>query len=166
MLTADYVRCVYDYGYWARDRILTQVSQLDRRAYVADAKLDHGSIRGTLVHILEREATWLARWEGRPDQRLGEQELPTFETLCEAWSREETKMRAFLQRLLDPMLLEVVEYESTLRGRRYAIPLWQMMAHLAHHGTQHRSEVALALTQLGHSPGDLDLIVYFAPRPL
>ena len=119
-----------------------------------------------LVHILEREATWLARWEGRPDQLLGEQALPTFETLGDAWSREETKMRAFLQRLSDPILLEVVEYESTLSGRRYAIPLWQMMAHLAHHGTQHRSEVALALTQLGHSPGDLDLIVYFDPRPL
>src|SRR5438128_10041021 len=81
MLTVDYVRYVYDYGYWARDRILTQVSQLDRGAYVANAKLDYGSIRGTLVHILEREATWLARWEGRPDQLLGEQELPTFE-LC------------------------------------------------------------------------------------
>jgi uncharacterized damage-inducible protein DinB len=166
MLTAEYLRCVYDYSYWARDRILTQVSQLDHDAYVADAKLDYGSIRGTLVHILEREATWLARWEGRPDQLLGEQALPTFETLCEAWSREETKMRAFLQRLSDPILIEVVEYESTLSGRRYAIPLWKMMAHLAHHGTQHRSEVALALTQLGHSPGDLDLIVYFDPRPL
>lgn len=166
MLTADYVRRVYDYGYWARDRILTQVSQLDRGAYVADAKLDYGSIRGTLVHILEREATWLARWEGRSDQLLGEQELPTFETLCEAWSREETKMRAFLQRLSDPMLLEVGEYESILSGRRYAIPLWQMMAHLAYHGTQHRSEVALVLTQLGHSPGNLDLIVYFDPHHL
>src|SRR4029453_4989514 len=88
MLTADYVRCVYDYGYWARDRILTQVSQLDRGAYGADVKLDYRSIRGTLIHILDREATWLARWEGRPDQRLGEPELPTFEILCEAWSRE------------------------------------------------------------------------------
>lgn len=166
MLTADYVRCVYDYGYWARDRILNQVSRLDPGAYIADVKLDYRSIRGTLVHILEREATWLARWEGRPDQLLGEEELLTFETLCKAWSREETKMRAFLQRLSDPMLFEVVEYESTPSGRRYAIPLWQMMAHLAHHGTQHRSEVALALMQLGHSPGDLDLIVYFDPSSL
>lgn len=61
-------------------------------SYVADAKLDYGSIRGTLVHILEREATWLARWEGRPDQLLGEQALPTFETLGDAWSREETSL--------------------------------------------------------------------------
>jgi uncharacterized damage-inducible protein DinB len=166
VLTADYVRYVYEYGYWARDRILRQVSRLDHRAYIADAKLDYGSIRGTLVHCLEREGTWLARWEGRPDQPLGEEELPTFEALRGAWSREEVKMRAFLQRLSDPTLLEVVEYGSTLSGRRYAVALWQMMAHLVNHGTQHRSEVALALTRLGHSPGDLDLIVYLDPHPL
>ena len=166
MLTADYARCVFEYGYWARDRILSQVSQLDHGAYIADARLDYGSIRGTLVHCLEREGTWLARWEGRADQPLGEEELPTFEALRGAWAREEATMRAFLQRLSDPMLLEVVEYRSTHSGRRYAIALWQMMAHLVNHGTQHRSEVALALTQLGHSPGDLDLIVYLEPQPL
>jgi uncharacterized damage-inducible protein DinB len=110
----------------------------------------------------ERERGWGV---GRPDQLIGEEELPTFEALQEAWSREEAKMRAFLQRLSDPMLLRVVEYRSSLSGRRYAIPLWQMMAHLVNHGTQHRSEVALVLTHLGHSPGDLDLIVYFDPHP-
>jgi uncharacterized damage-inducible protein DinB len=28
------------------------------------------------------------------------------------------------------------------------------------HGTHHRSEVASSITQLNHSPGDLDLIAY------
>ena len=40
------------------------------------------------------------------------------------------------------------------------VAIWQMLLHLLNHGTQHRSEAALLLTQVGRSPGDLDLIDY------
>ena len=35
------------------------------------------------------------------------------------------------------------------------------MAHLVNHGAQHKTEAAAILTGLGHSPGDIDLILYF-----
>ena len=47
------------------------------------------------------------------------------------------------------------------RGRR---PVLAVLAHLVNHGTQHRSEAAALLTGAGHSPGDLDLIVYCEDR--
>jgi uncharacterized damage-inducible protein DinB len=40
---------------------------------------------------------------------------------------------------------------GTLRGA---------LVHVVNHGTQFRSEAAVALTEYGHSPGDLDLIFY------
>jgi uncharacterized damage-inducible protein DinB len=35
-----------------------------------------------------------------------------------------------------------------------------MLAHVANHGTQHRSEAAVILTTAGRSPGDLDMIFF------
>ena len=166
LVTVEYYRWLYDYSYWARDRVLAQVAKLDQDAYLAPRALDYGSIRGTLVHWLAREAVWLDRWQAKADSLIGEIDLPTFSTLMERWTREEARMRAFLDDLTDPQLLLTISYESALTKNRYAIPLWQMMSHVVNHGTQHRSEVALALTQLGLSPGDLDLIVYLNSLPI
>ena len=165
MVTADYYRWLYDYSYWARDRVLAQVAKLDHEAYVAPRSLDYGSIRGTLVHWLAREVIWLARWQGKPDGLIGESDLPTVAALMERWTQEEARMRAFLGQLTDLQLSDTVHYVSALTNNKYAIALWPMMSHLVNHGTQHRSEVALALTQIGLSPGDLDMVVYMSPPP-
>jgi uncharacterized damage-inducible protein DinB len=38
------------------------------------------------------------------------------------------------------------------------VPRWLIVAHVVHHGTQHRSELARYFTECGHSPGDIDLL--------
>lgn len=160
-VTAEYLRWLFDYDYWARDRLLVQVAKLTEVEYGAPRALDYGSIRGTLVHWLAGECIWLARWLGQsPDRLMTEDDLPTFEGLRALWAAEEQKMRAFLDRLADDELARPFRYVSTRTKEEYTNTLWPTMAHLVNHGTQHRSEIALTLTQLGHSPGDLDLIVY------
>ena len=121
-VTVAYYRWLYDYSYWARDRVLAQVAKLDQDTSIAPRALDYGSIRGTLVHWLAREAVWLDRWQGKADSLIGEIDLPTFATLMERWSREEARMRAFLNELTDPRLMQTISYESTLTNNRYAIP--------------------------------------------
>ena len=49
-------------------------------------------------------------------------------------------------------------------GREAAYPLWQLVLQVINHGTQHRAEAAAMLTELGASPGELDLIVFLRER--
>ena len=68
-------------------------------------------------------------------------------------------MRAFLATQDRERLEEVIAYQTTSGSPQQNV-LWQILVHLVNHGTQHRSEVALALTSLGRSPGDLDFILF------
>ena len=164
-MNVEFFRTLFDYNHWARDRLLAQVAQLSEAEYAAPRPLDYGSLRATLVHALAAEVAWLERWQGRsPDRLLDERDLPSLATLEERWAREEARTRAYLSGLAETDLSRQVDSVSVRTRTRYTSPLWALMAQLANHGTQHRSEVALVLTQLGHSPGDLDFLVYFSRR--
>ena len=68
-------------------------------------------------------------------------------------------MRSYVASLSDEQINGTMVYKST-NGAPYEEPLWQLLLHVVNHGTQHRSEAAALLTDLGHSPGNIDLIVY------
>ena len=71
-------------------------------------------------------------------------------------------MNDLLASLRDEDLERQITYSSAmLPGRVFQLPLWQLMLHLVNHGTQHRSEIAMRLTQLGYSPGELSMSFFF-----
>ncbi len=55
-------------------------------------------------------------------------------------------------------LASAATYSSS--SRVWTQPRWQLLLHQANHQMQHRSEIALWLTQLGCSPGNLDMLFY------
>lgn len=69
----------------------------------------------------------------------------------------------FVVNLTDDRLYNKIQYVST-EGYPHERILWECMAHLINHGTQHKTEAAAILTDIGHSPGDIDLIVYLNER--
>jgi uncharacterized damage-inducible protein DinB len=151
---------LYKYNQWSTAKILDKASKLTSEQFLAPASFPHGGIRGTLVHTLFAEWIWRQRWEGNsPTTRLKPEDFPTFETLRERWAAEEMLLMAFVERLTDERLNEKFSYKST-QGVNYERVLWQAMAHLVNHGTQHKTETAALLTEFGHSPGDIDMIVY------
>jgi uncharacterized damage-inducible protein DinB len=148
------IRTLYDYNCWATDRILDRAEQVSPEIFIS-AKL-----HSTLVHMLSAEWVWRSRWQGvSPTSMLDPNEFPTLDALRARWDQERRHMYAFLDTLGDSALSQTIAYTNT-RGHGYTDLLWQMMMHVLNHGTQHRSELAMLLTELGHSPGDLDIIAF------
>ena len=151
---------LFQYNQWSTGRILDAASKVTEGEFLAPAPFPHGGLRSTLVHTLFAEWVWRNRWEGvSPTQRLNPEEFPTFESLRERWAEEETRLMAFVNHVTDEQLNQAVRYNN-LQGQPYERILWQMMAHLINHGTQHKAEAAAMLTGFGHSPGDIDMIYF------
>jgi uncharacterized damage-inducible protein DinB len=153
---------LYKYNQWTNARILNAAANVTQKQYLAPASFPHEGLRGTLVHALFAEWIWRHRWEGTsPNYRLKPEDFPTFESLHERWVEEEKLLMAFVDGLTDKRLNSKFSYTST-EGKPFTRILWQAMAHLVNHGTQHRTEAAAILTDLGHSPGDIDLIYFLS----
>ena len=151
---------LYKYNQWTTAKILNTAVKVTHEQFLAPASFPHGGLRGTLVHALFAEWIWRMRWEGTtPNYRLMPEDFPTFDSLRARWAEEEQKLMAFVDGLTDEKLNSKFSYTST-EGKPHERILWQAMAHLVNHGTQHKTEAAAILTDLGYSPGDIDLIYF------
>lgn len=155
------LKTLYDYNYWARDRILNAAANLPDQLIIAPTSLYYGSLLGNLVHILNAEWIWRLRCqEGfSPTSFTLEEKITDLESLELASKEEETLMRAFLASVQDEDLLKPVYYKR-MKGQEQTNLLWHILVHIVNHGTQHRAETAALLTEYGQSPGDIDFIIY------
>jgi len=154
------IRLLYKYNQWANARILNAASRVTPDQFTAPGSYPHGGLRGTLVHALFAEWIWRSRWEGTsPIQRFNPEDFPSFESLRERWAREEAGLMSFVEKLNDEQLNAEFDYKNT-QGQPFRRVLWQIMVHVVNHGTQHRAEAAALLTDMRHSPGDLDLVLF------
>jgi uncharacterized damage-inducible protein DinB len=160
------IQLLYDYNRWCNARILDAAAKLTHEQFLAPGIFPYGGLRGTLVHTLFAELVWRMRWQGTPPDdhcRMEPEEFPTLAALQTRWLAEETLLMEFVASLTDKKLQSELEYTSTEGGRHKRV-LWETMAHLVNHGTQHRAEAAAILTNLGRSPGDIDLTVFLNER--
>lgn len=158
------IQTLYRYNQWANAKIINAASNLTTEQFIAPDEYPHGGLRGTLTHLLFAEWIWRKRWEGEsPTIRLVPEYFPTFESLKLRWSAEEAELMKFVEQVDDRRLNLPFQYFST-EGVKYENILWESMMHVVNHGTQHRSEVAAMLTKLGHSPGDIDMILFLRKR--
>ena len=165
-MLAEALRALYRYNRWATERVLEASGQLTPEQWLSPGMAGRGSVRDTLVHLIAAQRRWVAWWDGSMSAEqamrlsLDPAEFPDPAAVRKAWQSVDGPTQAFVGRLTDADVERV--YTRTMpNGQSITPTLWQMMLHVANHGTQHRSEVAAMLTGFGHSPGDLDLMLFY-----
>ena len=150
---------LYDFNYWANQRIVDSTAKVSPEQFVATADSYSGSLRSKLVHILDTEYGWREILQhGRETPVLPETDFADAGAIALRWRADESAMRTYLAGLTDTQLNSVIERKPE-ESERYR-PLWHYLFHVVNHGTQHRSEAAALLTEYGQSPGELDFTAF------
>jgi uncharacterized damage-inducible protein DinB len=160
---------MYAYDRWATDRILAAAEGLGEEQLNAPGVAGQGSIRDTLLHMIEAQRRWLTVWQGDVPAaegfgfRLDRTLFPDIATVRTEWHQLASDVEAYCATLTDercagPVVLDLARWQSM------PVALWQFLYQIANHGTQHRSEVASMLTGYGYSPGGLDFMFFVRER--
>jgi len=145
------IRFLVGYDRWATRKVLDAAVGVDDVAWGATGVVGERGLGAILVHHLGASQRWRHAIQQDGLEPVPETEpLPSVADLRATWEAEWQAVDAWLPQLDDPTLAYVHD----------GVAIWQMLAHVVNHGTQHRSEAAALLTSAGHSPGDLDMFDY------
>jgi len=152
------------YHHWAYSKLFKQLEGVADTDYRKDLGLFFKSIHGTLNHLLLVDRLWYGRFVGSPIQISGlDQEL--VQDRAELYDKllEQAALWCNCIAALEPKkLLEDFAYTDT-KGLPYTRERGPILDHVFNHGTHHRGQVSAAITQLGCTFQQLDLL-YFIPE--
>jgi uncharacterized damage-inducible protein DinB len=144
---------VFRYNRWANVRLIDACRSLSDEQLDARVPAASGTVRELLLHVVGGQQTFVLRTMGR--QHEGEL------TRASAWPGFDA-LREVAERSSD-QLVEIaagLDHDSEVllpyAGRTFAYPKRFLLAHAAEHGVEHRTEIKLALAQLGVATPDLD----------
>ena len=156
------IHLMYEYNYWASGRIFSAAKHITQEQLLAPAEFPYGSLRATLVHIIDAEYGWRGLFENNKfNEDLKPEDFSDIQSITERAHMEEQAMRAYLSGLTDEDMESRKKYIADNGEPRDRI-LWHCLYHVVNHGSQHRSEAAAILTSYDASPGDLDFTVFLS----
>ena len=150
-MTPDEIRYLFDYDRWATERILAKLDGVPDDVWSRTDAVGERGLGSILVHQLGAAQRWRNAIQQTDVQPRPEREpLLTVEELRSRWTAEWAAVDEWTPAITQGLLDHVEE----------GVVVWQMLTHLINHGTQHRSEAAAILTDIGRSPGEIDMIFY------
>jgi len=162
-MNANAFRHFYDY-HFAQNRSLwdSYIVSLSFEQFTQAVGYSHGSVRDQVLHLMNVDDAWFSGLRGieNPDS-YNPADFDDREIIRTHWDKVEKNMREYLANLQEEMLSE----KPFADGEDKDLILWQVLLHVANHGTDHRAQLLRVLNDMGVKTTSQDYIFYVYAHP-
>ncbi len=145
-MTPESVRRLYDYNYWAFDRVWCCIAHLTDEQFREDIPYSMGPIRNHIVHVMSGTRRWMKRLQGdEPSPHLAFIDYATVDATKAKWDELKAEMLAYVRTLDQAQLDERVAWELPNRALMCNNHRWELLLHMANHATDHRAQILAML---------------------
>lgn len=162
MSRLELLQHLYAHNEWANNIILDRAAELTDDELRDSGGASFDSILASLAHIGAAQFGWHDRWIKGLDSNVSVREIQlsdSFDGVRGMFTSSHAGIRDFLGSATEEQLDSDLVYQNSDKVQFQRV-LWQILVHVANHSAYHRGEIALMLSRLGHSPGDLDFIYW------
>ncbi len=161
-MTPEAIRKIFDYTYWAFERVWDCICQLTDEQFSQELGYSSGSIRNHVIHMISSHRRWVSRLKGDEVlQHLNFNDFSTRIAVKNKWDEAKAEFLDYVYSLDQAQLDEMVRYEIASRDVVSTSHRWEVLIHLANHSTDHRSQIlAMVHQQFGIQTIEQDMIFF------
>ncbi len=165
-MNSNEILTLFDYNFWAFDRVWECISQISNEQFLEEIDYSTGSIRNLVVHIMSGNRNWMSRLQDTEmPPRLAFEDFDSLSKTKAKWDELKKEFLDHLNFFNQVQLDEKVEWELLSQGLKSTNLRWEILLHLANHGTDHRAQILAILHHHFHvKTVEQDLIYYLAER--
>ncbi len=163
-MNAAAFRHFYNYHFFMNRHIWNEyVAPLSVEQFTQKINYSHDSVRNQMMHLMNVDNAWFSEVRGlMPQDYTSSGDTDDRAQIRAHWDTVEQMMRDYLANLQDDMLLT----KPVPEGEDKDLFLWQILIHVANHGTDHRSQLLRFLNDLGVETMPQDYVFYAYEVPV
>ena len=157
MSSTDTLTTLFSHNLWANVRLFEVCATLSDPQLDATIVGSFGSIRSTLLHIVDAERSYLSRLAtGQPLRRPKDAPTPSMAEMLALAHQSGQGLIDIAPRVQPTDQVEIIWDEQP-----FQVPCPIILTQAINHATEHRAQIMAILTQIGNQPPDLDGWSYF-----
>ena len=163
-MNSDAFRHFYEY-HFAENRKLwdSYITPLSDQQFTKHVDYSHGSVRDQILHLMSTDDTWFSGLRGVDIPEPLDPTIFDDRNMIRAYGDEvEQRMRRYLEVLREEMLFA----KPFAEGEDKDLILWQVLLHVANHGTDHRAQMLRLLNDMEVKTESQDYVFYVYDNPI